>query len=311
MPEPWPSFSIVIPSFNRPRQLATCLDSLAGLDFPRERFEVIVVDDGSSPPLADTVDEFKGRLPLALIRQENRGPASARNAGALRASGEFVVFTDDDCTPDRDWLARLLTTLAEERDCAVGGHTDNLLVLNPFSAASQMLVDYLYGYYNRDPANARFLTSNNIAFPRRLFLAAGGFDASFRGAAAEDRELCHRWLEQGRRLRYVPEARLQHARELGLSGYLRQHFGYGSGAWRFHTLRARRGGGTFRIEPPTFYTGLLLYPFKRQAGARGFLTAALFALSQMAAALGFLRGASKNAWRPDRPLAATAQVRTK
>lgn len=305
MAEPDPSFSIVIPSYNRPLQIADCLESIADLDVPPGRFEVIVVDDGSSPALADTIDRFRARLPLQVLRQENRGPASARNAGAREASGDFLVFTDDDCAPHRDWLTRLAESLANEKDCAIGGQTCNGLAGNPFSEASQMLIDYLYGYYNRDPANARFLTSNNLAFPRRLFLSAGGFDVSFQGAAAEDRDLCDRWLGLGRRLCYVPKARIRHARELSFSSYFRQHLGYGRGAWRFHTLRTRRGGGAVQVEPLSFYAGLLLYPFKRQTAGPALLTSVLFAISQLATTLGFVLEGLRSARLPDRPMGVT------
>jgi glycosyltransferase involved in cell wall biosynthesis len=76
-----PSFSIVIPSYRRPRQLAECLRALSRLEYPRDRFEVIVVDDGGDAPLDEVVAPFGSNLSLTLIRQPNAGPAAARNLG--------------------------------------------------------------------------------------------------------------------------------------------------------------------------------------------------------------------------------------
>ena len=102
-----PTFSIIIPTYQRPTQLAVCLRSLTGLNYPRERFEVIVVDDGSTTPLDAVVASVRDSLNVMLTRQDNGGPAAARNTGAARARGTFLAFTDDDCTPTPDWLHTL------------------------------------------------------------------------------------------------------------------------------------------------------------------------------------------------------------
>src|SRR5689334_3533804 len=99
-----PTFSIVIPTYNRPRQLAKCLESLCRLTYPRDRFDVIVVDDGSPTPLAPVVEVFQSQLRIVVHRQSNGGPAAARNTGAARATGENLAFTDDDCAPESGWL---------------------------------------------------------------------------------------------------------------------------------------------------------------------------------------------------------------
>ena len=87
--------SIVIPTYGRPDQLAACLDSLEALDYPRDRFEVIVVDDGSPQPLPP----YGGALRVTLVRQAHAGPAAARNTGAAASRGRWLAFTDDDCRP--------------------------------------------------------------------------------------------------------------------------------------------------------------------------------------------------------------------
>jgi len=103
VPRP-PFFSIVVPTCDRPRQLAACLQSLARLDYPRDRFEVIVVDDGTTTAAPALVVEMKAGPDVRLVRQPHAGPAAARNLGASHARGSLLAFTDDDCAPAPDWL---------------------------------------------------------------------------------------------------------------------------------------------------------------------------------------------------------------
>lgn len=185
-------FSIVIPTRNRIAHLQVCLDSLADLDFPRDRFEAIVIDDGGLEPVAPVVERYGSAFRVQSLRQEPAGPAAARNCGAKAAAGEILVFTDDDCTLDPAYLRVLDSKASGNTACGIGGRTVNALTDNIYAAASACLIDFLYGYYNRDPENARFLTSNNMVLPLAGFLELGGFDESFRLAGGEDRDLCAR-----------------------------------------------------------------------------------------------------------------------
>lgn len=279
-------FSIVIPTYNRPERLASCLRSLTRLNYPRDGFEVIVVDDGSAQPMAPTVEPFESVLNLTLLRQVNGGPAQARNAGAARAQGQYLVFTDDDCQPHANWLSALATQLEQQPLALVGGHTLNALPHNVFSTASQLLIDYLYDYYNsrRQPS---FFASNNFAMAAEQFRQLGGFDTAFPLAAGEDREFCDRWLQQGLPMAYAPEARVDHSHHLSLRRFWRQHFNYGRGAYCFHQVRARRAAAQVQVEPLEFYWRLLTYPLVRQPQLQGLLLSGLLLVSQVANVAGF------------------------
>ena len=279
-------FSVVVPTFRRPAQLAECLDALAGQDYPRERFEVVVVDDGSGAPPAEVVARFRPRLVVTLLTPPHAGPAAARNAGARRARAPFLAFTDDDCAPDPGWLRALEARLREAPERAVGGRTVNALPRNLFSAASQSLTEYLYAYFDAARGGASFFASNNLALSAELFAVVGGFDESFPLAAGEDRELCDRWRARGYELTYAPEAVVRHAHALTLRSFCRQHFNYGRSAVHFRCARARRGGAV-RVEPAAFYAGMLRHPFAREPRARASLLSALLVLSQTANAAGF------------------------
>jgi GT2 family glycosyltransferase len=290
-----PFFSIVIPTYARPKQLAACLQALACLDYPCDHFEVIIVDDGSESPPEAVVASFCDRLDVTLLTQTHAGPAAARNTGAARAKGEFLAFTDDDCAPANDWLQALAACFATAPDRAIGGQTLNALADNPYATASHLLVAYFYTHHNTDPDQARFLASNNLALPADYFHAAGGFDTIFPRAAGEDRDFCDRCLHRGCEMTYAPEVLVYHAHALTFRTFWRQHFTYGRGAFQFRQARARRGSGRIRLEPMSFYLNLLRYPFLQSHSPRmRLLLAGLLTASQVANATGYLwEGASR------------------
>ena len=280
-------FSIIIPTYARPERLHECLQSLTMLDYPRDRFEVIVVDDGSEPPMQAVVDDYQQQLDITSISQPNAGPATARNMGARKAQGKHLVFIDDDCSLPPDFLKNLVVHVTEKSDSMVGGRTVNALPNNLYSTASQLLNDYLYGYFNTDPAKTTLFISNNLIVPAAQFNAMHGFDTSFPLAAGEDRELCYRWQQESRAMIYVPELLVYHAHAMTLRTFWRQHFNYGRGAFHYHQLRRTRGQERGTPEPLSFYLNLLCYPLTQERGPRGWLLVVLFFISQMANTLGF------------------------
>jgi GT2 family glycosyltransferase len=277
--------SIIIPTYNRPHHLAACLESLIALRFPPGRVEVIVVDDGGSTPLEAVVAPYRSRLQVTLLRQEHAGQATARNAGAAQARGEFLAFIDDDCRPAADWLEALARRLEAVPGAVVGGRMRNALPDNVYSTASQMLIDAAFAYFNRDPAQARELASSNLALSRADFLALGGFDREF--MISEDRDFCARGLEQGHPLVYAPDAVVDHVRPLTFRTFWRQHFEYGTGAFNFHQRRARRGAAPFRFDRH-YYQYLFRYPFGREPRWRALQLSVLLGITQLATAAGLL-----------------------
>jgi glycosyltransferase involved in cell wall biosynthesis len=256
------------------------------LDYPRDRFEVIVIDDGSSIPLNAVVAPFQKSLHLTLLRQQNAGPAAARNAGATAAIGRFLVFTDDDCTLTPQHLHTLEKYCQQVPDHLIGGHTLNALPENDCSTASQLLIDYLYHYYNIHHRPS-FFASNNFATPKAQFEKLGGFDTSFPLAAGEDREFCDRWLDHGYPMSYAPDVQIYHAHQLSLRTFWRQHFNYGRGAFCVRQMRAARANNRIQVEPLSFYFNLLSYPFGRESVFRAAWLSGLLLLSQVANVVGF------------------------
>jgi GT2 family glycosyltransferase len=279
-----PFFSVIIPTYERPAQLASCLRALARQDYPPERFEVVIVDDGSATSPGKILDQFRESLDLKLLEQKNTGPAGARNFGATRARGEFLAFTDDDCEPDALWLRALASSFAGNEERIIGGRTVNALPRNPYSETSQAIIEVVYAHFNSDPQDARFFASNNFAVRAERFRELKGFDESF--ITSEDREICARWRSRGWGLTYAPEAVVYHAHHLTLRTLWRQHFGYGRGARRFHRALAAEGGGRFKPDF-AFYLKLIRSSTSHARKARAAQLTALLLWSQLANAAGF------------------------
>lgn len=117
-----PFISVIVPAYNDHQLLPLCLDALERQSYPAECYEVIVVDNGSRPPLDEIVSSFRHAV---LIRESKRGSYAARNAGIATARGDYLAFTDSDCIPEPDWLEKGVSYLRKSPDCGlVGGRVE-------------------------------------------------------------------------------------------------------------------------------------------------------------------------------------------
>lgn len=276
--------SIIIPTRGRPAQLAKCLEALTQLDYPRDQFEVIVVDDGGGTALQST-SNCDRPFELTVVAQAHAGPAAARNFGATLARGELLVFIDDDCATTPSWLKRLVDRAIENPGCAVGGRTLNGVAGNLYSEASQLIVEVGYVQNNSDPDAATWFACNNLAVPASGFHAIGGYDPGFR--TAEDSDLCDRWRMRGFRMVYAPEALLFHHHVLDLASFCRQHFGNGRGLGDFRIAYRKRRGAPRQVEA-SYYRALVGAALDTRRGVSGLGLLLRVVLAQVVNAAGFL-----------------------
>jgi cellulose synthase/poly-beta-1,6-N-acetylglucosamine synthase-like glycosyltransferase len=207
--------------------------------------------------------------------------------GVRAASAPLVCFTDDDCEPAPDWAARLADLLRNGADAAAG----TTVVPEPhdaLAAASQLVAVHLREWSLSHAGKSPFAPSNNLACRARV-LAQVPFGESYRGAGGEDRAWCERLAARGLTLASEPAAVVLHRPQLTLPAFWRQHERYGRGAFLL-----RQQAGSWRLERPAFYLGLL-----RRAFEQGPLTGALVCAAQAATAGGFAREVlvSLSGWR--------------
>lgn len=207
------SVSVIIPTYNRLRQLVIVLEALAHDLRGHRDVEVIVVSDGST----DGTDDYLvgGDAPIAVVAvtRRNGGAAAARNAGVAAASGDLIVFLDDDVVPEPGWLMAHVAAHAQaERDTVVVGPllTPEGVKLQPWVKWEQVMLYKQYDAMARgeyEPTPRQFYTGN-ASLGRELFLRAGTFDEGLR--RAEDVELAYRLGDLGASFDFVFEARARH-----------------------------------------------------------------------------------------------------
>jgi GT2 family glycosyltransferase len=279
-----PLFSIIIATYRRPDFLAACLQALTRLDYPREQFEVIVVDDDGGLREEDVAGPLRGQPNVLFLRPAHGGPAGARNAGAARARGTYLYFVDDDCRPAPDCLVRLRARTERHPGAAIVGLFADANPRNLWSAASQAQLEAVVSYYNRDTERATFGAGGNLAVPAEGFRAVGGFDASL--WYGEDREFLDRWLRRGQALVHAAELVVVHNHPTTLRAFWRRNTGYGRGAFLF-AQRLQAGGGSAPHVDWSFYRHLFTFAIKTHRPRPCLVTAAVL-LARVGYSCGYL-----------------------
>jgi GT2 family glycosyltransferase len=220
-----PFVSVVVPAPEADRELNTCLGSLARLDYPAERHEIIVVGNGSTDPTARLVRSHSFRY----VREPRHGVAYARNAGIQAAHGEIVAFTDPDCTVSTGWLSALAPQFEDAHVGAVAG----AIVPYPPETEAQRYAARRLSHSQLRPLsypNRPFGMAPNLALRKDVLTRIGLFDVRFPGGGFEDADLCWRLADQtGLELAYAPRAIAFHRYRATAWRFLGQHYRYGYG----------------------------------------------------------------------------------
>jgi glycosyltransferase involved in cell wall biosynthesis len=216
--------SVIVPFYNSSAFLTQCCETLVSQAYPRDRYEVLMVDNGSRDGSAEIVRSFDG---IQLFFEPERGSYAARNHGLRHARGKILAFTDADCVPRADWLARIASAM------------DDLpvqIVLGDRQFASReglmgMLADYESRMAARTFAESRperyYAYTNNMALRKTVFDRIGGFDHVQRGG---DSLLLRRALAAlggCAIVRYNSEMVVRHLEIASASDYLEKKATYG------------------------------------------------------------------------------------
>lgn len=223
--EDMPFVSIVVPTFNRPQMLDSCIESLLALDYPRDKYEIIIVDDASPEPL--TLGHFSRSVRLIRLAR-NSGPGAARNEAVRQANGEIMAFLDDDCLADQNWLKNLVPCFQFPDVCAAGGRVESAYLAKPLEKYEQVQSPLLMGNTQRKVrkgSSLSYLATCNLLVRKESLLAAGVFDPAMR--VGEDVDLCWRILERGENIYYVPEGLVYHHHRSTILPFLKRRYNYG------------------------------------------------------------------------------------
>jgi GT2 family glycosyltransferase len=215
--------SVVVPTCHRPDLLSRCLERLAPgtQTLPADQYEVLVTDDG-----VETAERLLAeRFPWAKWGAgPRRGPAANRNAGAKRAAGEWIAFTDDDCVPDANWLKTFADAVHPGCRAYEGKTTWEAGITTPLDHSP---VNYDGGCF----------WSCNILMHRDLFFALGGFDEAFPYPYFEDADLRDRIVASGETFEWVPGAVVDHPPRPWAPGW---KLGRYHESWVYHWYKSGR-----------------------------------------------------------------------
>jgi glycosyltransferase involved in cell wall biosynthesis len=189
--------SVIIPTFKRPELLLKCLGQLTRKNFPKEKYEVIIITDGLDMETVSELTEFYAQQTFLNLycysSYEKKGHAAARNKGVQYAKGELVIFTEEDCLPLRTWIHEYWSTYtsSREKEIAFAGKT-----IVPYSVMPD---------HEKNVANvqtAEFATTN-CAITKTALTKVNGFDENFSIAWFGDSDLQFKLIKASIPIHYV------------------------------------------------------------------------------------------------------------
>ncbi len=253
----FPTMTIIVPTRDRAPALAECLTALDRLDYPVDRREVIVVDDGSLDPaaVAAVASAHGARL---LVNEANQGPAYARNRAAREASGEILAFIDSDCVAGAAWLRELTPYLSWDRVGAVGGRTVGYYtesrmaryeeVASPLDMGSHLILE-------ARGSSSFYVPTCNLLVRAPVYRELGGLREDL--LVGEDVDFCWRLRARDYYLVYAPEGVVRHKHLEGLGAMLRRRAQYGTSEATLHSLHPDKRK-RFPLAPAPTATASLL-----------------------------------------------------
>ena len=269
-PSLWPPVSIVIPTYNRARELERCLRSLFELDYPTGSIEIIVVDDGSTDNTYTVIQpmileaEALG-MELRIVRHEKQqGVAISRNTGVQAAKHDLIAYLDSDCVASPTWLTELVPAFKDVRTAAVGGMIrayERGSMLGRYEDTRSSL------FMGKRPQQVclegplTYLPTASLLIRRAIWQQLGGFAPLTFG---EDVDFCRRLLATGARILYLPHGIVYHDYRTTPAAFLRTRVAYASAE------------AALLQRHPTERRTLLLPP--EQATFAGFLLGGLWGL---------------------------------
>jgi glycosyltransferase involved in cell wall biosynthesis len=224
-----PFVSVIVPVYDDAQSLRRCLGTLQNQTYPRERYEVVVVDNASTDDLRPIVAAFPG---FRLEREDCPGSYAARNQGIAASKGQILAFTDSDCRPDPGWIEAGVRALESHPGCGVVGGRIEMVARDPQRITPFDLHDLVWGLPQRVYVERFGLAATANLFAHRwVFDRTGPFDASFKSCG--DCEWSFRCEAAGIELVYAQEARIRHPTRSTLREFVRRRRRIAGG---FHLL---------------------------------------------------------------------------
>ncbi|MDI6825968.1 MAG: glycosyltransferase [Candidatus Aenigmarchaeota archaeon] len=217
--------SVIIPAYNAEKTIASTIKALLDQNYPKNKYEIIIVDDGS----VDKTVEVASQFPVKVIKLKHNGPAHARNMGAKKAKGSIILFTDSDCIPDKNWIREMIKPL---KNSGVVGVSGTYKTLNQDKLMARF-IGYEIEQRHDNMKKLKyidFVGTFSAAYKKDIFLKFGGFDERFKKASGEDPELSFRISKASLKMVFNPKAFVYHPHIDSFWKYLK--WKYERAVWR-------------------------------------------------------------------------------
>jgi mycofactocin glycosyltransferase len=233
-PLTWPSVSIVIPSYNRAKELERCLRSLFVLDYPADCLEIIIVDDASNDETGMMLQHLQqettayGLAVRTLCHEKRQGVGISRNSGAEVAQYDLVAYIDSDCVASPSWLRELVPAFQDTKIGAVGGMIRAYDRKTPLGSYEDVRSSLYMGVRSQQVSlkgPLTYLPTANIVVRRTIWQELAGFAPMNQG---EDVDFCRRLLLSGASMMYIARGVVYHDYRTMLEDFLRIHVAYAS-----------------------------------------------------------------------------------
>jgi len=225
MKNPLPFVSVNVAVRNGERTIRDCLTSLINMDYPSDRREILVVDNGSSDRTAEIIKTF----PVTYLWEERRGLPFARNKGVEASQGKILAFTDADCVVSRKWLKELVKGFNGDRVGVVVGEVFTFPCTSP---AQRYMASHKPFWQTRSLSHGGtpWFSLINTAIRKEVFQQVGRFDPRFAGVACTDTDFSWRFFDANtfQLVRSIKAAAF-HQHRLNSTGLFVQYWGYGKG----------------------------------------------------------------------------------
>jgi len=238
-----PGISVIVPAYQAENTIEECLTSLLNIEYPKERLEVIVVDNNSTDSTKDIIAKFD----VIYLFEEKKNAYAARNRGIEEARYDLVAFTDSDCIVSGDWLAKIVKYFEDDEVGIVGGK------ILPYSIENDVerFIDY-----RRILDQEKMLAGGDFSYPfcvtansvikYSLLKGLGGFDTFFK--IAGDADFCWRAGFMGVKIAYADDAVVYHKHRANILDLYNQSFQYGFGRASLFKKHHSRFGRRFRFD---------------------------------------------------------------
>jgi glycosyltransferase involved in cell wall biosynthesis len=222
------NFSIIIPVYNRPKEIDELLESLTKQDFTDD-FEVLIIEDGSSEKSDLIVDKYINQLDLKYFFKKNSGAGASRNFGMQKAKGNYFIILDSDVIVPKQYLCEVKKTLEENYTDAFGGPDaahKSFTTLQKAINYSMTSVLTTGGIRGKKQAVGKFQPrSFNLGISKKVFEKTNGFSKMKNG---EDIDLTFRLWENGFETQLIEKAFVYHKRRSSIKQFFKQTYGFGT-----------------------------------------------------------------------------------